>query len=92
VVAASSASEALACLERDVFDLVITDFAMPHMNGAQLADEIRRRWPVPVILSSGYAELPSDLARTLPRLPKPYAQADLRDVLEAVMLGRARGR
>lgn len=80
-VGAASADEALAMLERQAFDVVITDFAMPQMNGVELAREIARRWPAtPVILSSGYAEAPDS---ELPRLPKPYSRSDLRAALGA---------
>jgi len=37
------------------FDLIISDFSMPHMNGIQLAEEIKRINPgIPIILLSGY--------------------------------------
>jgi len=59
-------------------DLVITDQAMPHMTGMQLAEAIRAERPdLPIILVTGYAELPpgSDLA--IPKLGKPFHQQDL---------------
>jgi CheY-like chemotaxis protein len=41
-IAASSGKEALEILrQRDPVDLVITDYAMPHMTGLQLADAIK---------------------------------------------------
>lgn len=37
------------------FDLIITDLAMPHMNGTELARELTRIRPdIPVILCTGY--------------------------------------
>jgi two-component system cell cycle sensor histidine kinase/response regulator CckA len=37
------------------FDLIISDFSMPRMNGMQLAEEIKRINPgIPIILLSGY--------------------------------------
>jgi PAS domain S-box-containing protein len=37
------------------FDALVTDFAMPHMSGVELAQRIRSRRPeLPVILTSGY--------------------------------------
>lgn len=52
-----SAEEALAEFQQAHFDLVITDFKMPGMNGIELIRQIRALRPsVPVILISGYAE------------------------------------
>ncbi len=63
-------------------DLVITDYAMPGMTGLQLADELRRIRPgLPVLLASGYAELPGAPAG-LPRLSKPFGQPALAQAIE----------
>jgi PAS domain S-box-containing protein len=78
VFSASGASDALAMLRRKPVDLVITDFAMPQMTGVELADSIAAQHPgTPVILATGYAELPQGAATQLPRLAKPFLQADL---------------
>jgi len=43
------------------FDLVVTDYAMPGMTGLDLAAKIKRLRPhLPVIIATGYAELPPD--------------------------------
>lgn len=76
---AASAKQALEVLsEGAAVDLVITDYAMPEMTGADLAQEIQRSWHhLPVILSTGYAELPEGSDPGLPRLAKPYTQDEL---------------
>ncbi|WP_263262456.1 response regulator [Pseudomonas sp. RIT-PI-S] len=75
---ATSAREAMAWLEREDFDLLITDHAMPHMTGAQLAARVREQRPrLPVILVSGYADVTADPIADLPRLAKPFSQARL---------------
>jgi len=67
------------------FDLVITDQAMPQMTGSQFVSEARAKWPgLPVILATGYAELPEDADRTLTRLSKPFMQSDLERALKQV--------
>jgi PAS domain S-box-containing protein len=78
-IEAHSAHDALCALEHQSdIDLMITDYAMPNMNGLELVDEVRARMPnLPVILASGYAELPSGAAFDLVRLPKPFGRADL---------------
>ncbi len=58
-------------------DLVITDHLMPRMTGTELAYILRDRRPgLPVLIVSGYAET-SGLDPELPRLVKPFRQADL---------------
>ena len=84
-----SAEVALQVLSSESeIDLVITDHAMPGMTGTELAKQIRRHWPgVPVVLASGYTELPGD-ELGLPRLSKPYRQEELARLLaELVGLG-----
>lgn len=42
---AESAEQALACLDTEKFDCVVTDNRMPGMTGLELAVAIRTRWP-----------------------------------------------
>ena len=76
---AASADAALQVLQSaGAIDLVITDQAMPGMTGTELAVCIRRRWPkLPVAITSGYPEIRADGDLALPRLSKPYRQAEL---------------
>jgi CheY-like chemotaxis protein len=87
VVEARSGEEALALLRRTrTVDLVVTDYAMPGMTGLQLAGAVAAERPGTVILlSSGYAELPSDARSSLQRLSKPFDQAALAKAIEAAM-------
>ena len=85
VIVAASAESALAALGRHRVDLVITDYAMPKVTGLELAQAIEARHPgLPVVLATGYAELPPGEGEALPRLAKPYSQAELGQVLEMV--------
>ncbi|APO79176.1 sensor histidine kinase/response regulator hybrid protein (plasmid) [Rhizobium etli 8C-3] len=82
-IEAASGADALAILSREPVDLVISDHAMPRMTGAELAEAIRRDWPhMPIILATGYADIPpgSGLIE-LPRLGKPFSQAQLADAI-----------
>jgi PAS domain S-box-containing protein len=76
VIVAYSGEQALGELERvSAVDLVITDHAMPKMTGSELAKKISARHPgIPIILATGYAELPTGADASLPRLSKPYRQ------------------
>ncbi len=74
VLEASSGPQALELLRAGrAADLVITDYAMPGMTGVQLATAIRQLRPgLPVLLATGYAEVPSEGEAALPRLEKPF--------------------
>jgi PAS domain S-box-containing protein len=87
VVEASSGDEALQLLSGDIgFDLVITDHSMPKMTGVQLATRIRELGQdLPIVLATGYAELPDGGDLGLPRLPKPFTQKQLGNVLWQVI-------
>ena len=79
VIEALSAARALEMLRQDAsVDVVVTDHAMPGMTGAELARQIKQNWPaLPVILATGYAELPNREDPGIPRLSKPYRQEEL---------------
>ena len=58
VVEAGSGGAALELLGGDGFDLLVVDFAMPGMNGAELAAVCAKKWPnLPVLFVTGYADL-----------------------------------
>lgn len=86
VFEAMAGPEALAILRKEPVDLVICDHAMPRMTGAQLAEAIRSEWPgLPIILATGYADLPDGAgAANLPRLGKPFSQAQLADAISRI--------
>ena len=87
---AACAEAALLCLRADqAFDLVITDHAMPGMSGTALAAQIRLNWPqLPVVIATGYAEVPTEGAADLPRLTKPYRQSELASLLAKLIPDR----
>ena len=76
---AFSAAEALSILKkRDDIAALITDYSMPGMNGVELAEAARAIRPnLPILLATGYAELPDDAPSDLPRLEKPFQQDEL---------------
>ena len=78
VMEAGSGDEALELLRQHRFDLVITDQSMPRMTGIQLIEAIRVQWPgLPVILATGYAEVPGGTPFAAPKLSKPFNEKDL---------------
>lgn len=54
---ANSGQEALAMLEEQPVDVVVSDMRMPFMDGAELLSQVRHRWPATIrIILSGYSE------------------------------------
>jgi PAS domain S-box-containing protein len=89
VYSAPSGMRALEILrgEEDI-DLLITDQAMPGMTGSELVSRIRAEKPeFPVILATGYAELPPGEAEGIPRLAKPFRQQDLAEAIAVAVAG-----
>ena len=82
VVEAGGGVEALAKLAGGfAADVVITDYKMPRMDGAELARQLRREYPaIPILLITGYTGATEDTLH-LPRLDKPFGQADLASAL-----------
>jgi PAS domain S-box-containing protein len=87
VISAACGARALELFSSEPeIDLVITDMAMPQMNGAQLADAISILRPsVPIILATGYAERLEGFAACLPRLSKPFTQLNLVEIIALAM-------
>jgi CheY-like chemotaxis protein len=87
VIEAHSGGRALEILQNGrAVDLIITDYSMPEMNGAQLAKAARVMRPdVPILLATGYAELPSGFGVDLPRISKPYQQEQLAAKINQVL-------
>ena len=82
-IAASSGKNALDILrQQHSVDLVLTDYAMPKMTGLQLADAIKKEWPeLPVIIATGFAEMKPEVGPSLPKLSKPFTEAELAETL-----------
>jgi CheY-like chemotaxis protein len=90
-IEAHSGAEAVAKLASGIeIDVVVTDHAMPAMTGLQLARYIRESYPeIPVILATGYAEIPGDAASLgIPRLAKPCNQYEIAMAIQSALGSR----
>jgi len=87
IIQADSGDHALKILRgAEPVDLLITDFLMPKMTGAELAREVRALRPdLPILLATGYAELSAGLDLDLPRLKKPYQQHELQTQINRLL-------
>ena len=86
VTEATSGAEALERLNAGPRpDVLVTDYKMPRMSGAQLAKHVHQKWPgLPLLVITGYIGDDRDVA-SLPILAKPFRNADLASALSLVM-------
>jgi CheY-like chemotaxis protein len=87
VIGANSGLHALDIIRSEQpIDLMMTDHVMPGMTGVELAAASREVRPsLPILLATGYADLPEGAQLDLPRLAKPYHQDQLRDRLDQLL-------
>lgn len=54
----SRGDEALQMMERQSYDVVLTDLKMPDMDGLEVLREIKKKWPdIQVIVITGYGTI-----------------------------------
>jgi signal transduction histidine kinase/CheY-like chemotaxis protein len=87
VIGANSGLHALDIIKSEQpIDLMMTDHVMPGMTGIELAAASRQLRPtLPILLATGYADLPEGAQLELPRLAKPDHQDQLRDRLDQML-------
>ncbi|HEX8257560.1 MAG TPA: response regulator [Allosphingosinicella sp.] len=87
--AASSGQEGLDLLQEESFDLLVLDFAMPGMNGAEVARVVRQARPEQKILFvTGYADTAIEAAAgDAPVLRKPFRQEDRAAAVNRALAG-----
>ncbi len=79
VLKADSGSLALEILTATPeLDILLTDQAMPRMNGSQLVERVMAQGrPLKMALATGFAEKIEGAAAQLPKLAKPFGQEEL---------------
>jgi CheY-like chemotaxis protein/nitrogen-specific signal transduction histidine kinase len=83
----SSAAEALRKIEEQDFDIVLTDFQMPEMDGLTFAKEVRQRRQTPLVLLSSSGELivGEDAKFFRAQLSKPIKHSSLFNALLKIL-------
>lgn len=94
---AANGREALATLQGEGADLVLTDLLMPEMDGLDLVKEIREQHPlVPVVLMTAYGseEIAIQALKqgAASYVPKRNLAHDLQETLEGVLAAAKSGR
>jgi CheY-like chemotaxis protein len=86
VVEAAGGAEALDLLAGGVApDIVVTDYKMPRMDGAELSRRLEADHPsLPVLIITGYTGTTDDVLH-LPRLAKPFGRAEIGAALNALV-------
>lgn len=91
VEVAEDGQRALELFGKSTYDLVITDFRMPGINGLQLAQLIRQRAPhQPILLFTGHLETLPKAGEQLPVnrvLSKPCTLDELEDAVLEIFPG-----
>jgi CheY-like chemotaxis protein len=88
VTAVGSADEALTKVCEEPFDLLITDVAMPGVNGVELARRVRAiDEKLPILFSSGYADVQTfgEELSDGTVLKKPFRMVDVASRIEATL-------
>ncbi len=95
VVQAGDGRAALETAERLTPDVAVLDYAMPGMNGAELARRLRSRWPgLSIVFVTGYAdgeEIERALGPNESILRKPYHSHELAQAMARALGAQATG-
>jgi PAS domain S-box-containing protein len=79
---AGTPADALALLERNQYDLLITDYNLPGMDGIELARQARARQPqLRIVIATGYGHLAEAAEVGAITMPKPFSPDDLKRIL-----------
>ena len=90
VTATQSGANALACLDKQEFDVVLTDLRMEKVDGLQILKKCRESWPdTEVVLITGYATLESAVDAmkqgAFYYIAKPFRLDEVRKVVAEAM-------
>lgn len=93
---ATSARDALSLLDRNLYDLIITDIKMPEMDGIEFMRQVRAKNPdINIVVITGYPSQESIKEalsfRIIDYLPKPFSPTHLLEVANNAVELKKRG-
>ncbi|MFD2498138.1 response regulator [Rhizorhabdus histidinilytica] len=87
---AENGERALAMIEREMPSAILLDFAMPGMNGAEVARAALERWPdLKIVFATGFAQsdaIDAVLGDRAIVLRKPFSPNTLVQALQSAMV------
>lgn len=87
---AFSAKEAIALMEKETFDVLVTDIRMPEMDGIELLKVVMKRWPevIRIIVSGQFDEqvVLNSINLVQKYIFKPCEPKDIQDAVEACLV------
>lgn len=86
VIEAANATQAIDLVEREEFDVLMTDVGLPDMSGGDLSVVIKQRRPaIGVVFATGDNFLPPNAPPGSVLLCKPYNESDVRSAIGQAM-------
>lgn len=87
VMVTSRGDEAIELLEKEPYDVVLTDLKMPDMDGLEVLKIIKERWPdIQVIIITGYGTINTAVQAikmgAYEYIEKPFTPQDILEVVE----------
>ena len=85
LITAQSAREAIELIEQEHIDLIISDIRMPEIDGVQLLETVKEKWPSIIrVMLCAYVDEPTALQSLTNGLvttyfPKPWDTGELKD-------------
>ena len=95
VITAEDGNKALTCIQKETFDLVISDIRMPRMTGLELLEAAKRLFPdLPVIMITAFAS-PNDAVQAMKNgaydyISKPFNVDEIKSVIYSATNQEAR--
>ena len=87
---AQSADDGLNKIEKELFELVLLDIMMPQVNGIELLEIIKERWPhLGVVMVTGYPSIETAVEATragaFDYVAKPFTPDELREKVDEAL-------